>query len=126
MLHWAGQVEPNSRQAHEVGYLAEARGLGDVYHRAVFNAYFAQARNIGDAEVLAETGAEVGLARDEILEVLNTGQYRAEIDRATAAAFERGIRSVPNFVFASGKGFSGAQPYQVFLNAVDAESPAQT
>jgi predicted DsbA family dithiol-disulfide isomerase len=118
-------VVPNSRQAHEIGYLAEEKGLGDVYHRAVFNAYFAEARNIGDAEVLAEIGAETGMARDEILEVLQSGRYRAEVDRATADAFERGIRSVPNYIFASGKGFSGAQPYQVFLNAVDAASRAQ-
>jgi predicted DsbA family dithiol-disulfide isomerase len=118
-------VVPNSRQAHEIGYLAEEKGLGDAYHRAVFKAYFAQARNIGDAEVLAEIGAETGMARDEILEVLQSGRYRAEVDRATADAFERGIRSVPNYIFASGKGFSGAQPYQVFLNAVDAASRAQ-
>jgi predicted DsbA family dithiol-disulfide isomerase len=111
---------PNTRQAHEIGFLAEAKGQGDAYHQATLRAYFAQARNIGDAEVLAEIGGEVGMARDEILEVLHTGRYRAEIDRATADAFERGIRSVPNFIFASGKRFSGALPYDEFLRAVDA------
>ena len=111
---------PNTRQAHEVGMLAEANGLDDAYHQATLRAYFAQARNIGDAEVLAEIGEEVGMARDEILETLHTGRYRAEIDRATTDAFEGGIRSVPNFIFASGKRFSGAQPYEEFLQAVDA------
>lgn len=111
---------PNTRQAHEIGMLAEAKGLDDIYHKATLRAYFAQARNIGDAEVLAEIGEEVGMNRDEILETLQTGRYRAEIDRFTAEAFERGIRSVPNFIFASGKRFSGAQPYEEFLRAVDA------
>jgi len=111
---------PNTRQAHEVGMLAEANGLDDAYHQATLRAYFAQARNIGDAEVLAEIGEEVGMARDEILETLHAGRYRAEIDRATTDAFEGGIRSVPNFIFASGKRFSGAQPYEEFLQAVDA------
>jgi predicted DsbA family dithiol-disulfide isomerase len=111
---------PNTRQAHEIGFLAEEKGLDDAYHRAVFSAYFAQARNIGDAEVLAEIGAEVGMSREEVLEVLRTGRYRAEVDHATSKAFERGIRSVPNFIFSSGKGFSGAQPYEAFLHAVDA------
>lgn len=117
-------VVPNSRHAHEVGFLAEARGLDDAYHRAVFQAYFAQARDIGDSEVLAEIGAEVGMDRDEIREVLRSGKYRAEVDRATAEAFQRGIRSVPNYIFASGRRFSGAQPYQAFLSAVDAEDAA--
>jgi predicted DsbA family dithiol-disulfide isomerase len=111
---------PNTRQAHEIGFLAEAKGLDDAYHRAVFSAYFAQARNIGDAEVLAQIGEEVGMARDEILEVLHTGRYRSEVDHATTDAFERGIRSVPNFIFSSGKAFSGALPYEAFLSAVDA------
>ena len=114
------RLVPNSRQAHEAGFLAEAKGLGDAYHRAVFSAYFAQARNIGDAEVLAEIGGEVGLARDEMLDTLHTGRYRTDVERATTDAFERGIRSVPNFIFASGKRFSGAQPYEIFLKAVDA------
>jgi predicted DsbA family dithiol-disulfide isomerase len=113
---------PNTRQAHEIGALAEAKGLNDVYHQATLRAYFAQARNIGDAEVLAEIGAEVGIARDEILETLQTGRYRAEIDCATNEAFQQGIRSVPNFIFASGKRFSGALPYEAFLSAVDAVS----
>jgi hypothetical protein len=29
---------------------------------------------------------------------------------------------VPNFIFSSGKGFSGALPYEAFLSAVDAAS----
>jgi predicted DsbA family dithiol-disulfide isomerase len=110
---------PNTRQAHEIGFFAETKGLDDAYHRAVFSAYFVQARNIGDEEVLAQIGGEVGIARDEVVEVLRTGRYKAEVDRATSEAFARGIRSVPNFIFASGRGFSGAQPYEAFLHAVD-------
>jgi predicted DsbA family dithiol-disulfide isomerase len=120
------ELVPNTRHAHEIGFLAEDKGLNDAYHQAVLKAYFAQARNIGDAEVLAEIGEEVGMARDEVLDTLHTGRYRADVDRATTESFERGIRSVPNFIFPSGKGFSGAQPYGVFLNAVDAaESKAK-
>jgi predicted DsbA family dithiol-disulfide isomerase len=111
---------PNTRQAHEIGMLAEVKGLDDIFHQAMLRAYFAQARNIGDANVIAEVGEDIGLNRDEILETLNSGTYRAEIDRVTAVAFEGGIRSVPNFIFASGKRFSGAQPYDAFLKAVDA------
>lgn len=113
---------PNTRQAHEIGSLAEAKGLNDAYYQATLRAYFAQARNIGDAEVLAEIGVEVGMARDEILETLDSGRYRVEIDRATNDAFQQGIRSVPNYIFASGKRFSGALPYEAFLSAVDAVS----
>jgi len=119
------EMVPNTLQAHEVGFLAETKGLDDAYHRAVFSAYFTQARNIGDSEVLAEIGVEVGLARDEIDEVLHTGRYREEVGRATADAFERGIRSVPNYIFENGRGFSGALPYDAFLNALDSAGQAR-
>jgi predicted DsbA family dithiol-disulfide isomerase len=116
---------PNTRRAHEIGFLAESKNLDDVYHRAVFSAYFVQARNIGDADVLAEIGEEVGITRDEILETLRTGRYRAQVNRETDEAFGQGIRSVPNFIFSSGKRFSGALPYDAFLHAIEALSPAQ-
>lgn len=111
---------PNTRQAHEVGMLAETKGLDDAYYQATLRAYFAQARDIGDVEVLAQIGEKVGMARDEVLETLDTARYHAEVDRATAESFANGIRSVPNFIFGSGKRFSGAQPYDEFLRAVDA------
>ena len=113
---------PNTHQAHEIGLLANAQGFGDAYHRAALRANFAQARNVGDPQVLAAIGEEIGMNRDEILEALHTGRYRAEIDRAIAHAHQLGIRGVPSFFFPSGKGFSGAQPYEVFLDAVQSES----
>ena len=111
---------PNTRQAHEVGLLADTHNLNDAYYQAVLRAHFAEARNIDDTEVLAEIGLALGMAREEILETLHTGRYRAEIDQVTPEAFQRGIRSVPNFIFASGKKFSGAQPYDQFIRAADA------
>lgn len=116
---------PNTRKSHEIGLLAEASGFGDAYYRAVFNAYFVRARNLGDEEVLAELGEEAGLVRKEMLEVLSSGRNRTEVGRATTEAFQRGIRSVPNHIFPSGKGFSGAQPYEVFLNAMDSAGQTQ-
>ncbi len=111
---------PNTRYAHEIGFLAEEQGLDDAYHRAVFQAYFAQARNIGDVEVLAEIGTEIGMDCNEILETLHTGRYRAAFEQAITEAVELGIRGVPTFIFASGRGFSGALPYENFVRAVDA------
>jgi len=111
---------PSTRQAHEIGFLAESMGLGDAYHQATLKAYFARAQDIGSPEVLADIGEELGMARDDILEALSTGRYRDEVDQATDKAFKNGIHSVPSFIFASGRAFSGALPYEAFLYAVDA------
>ena len=110
---------PNTHLAHELGFYAEAKGLNDAYHQATMRAYFVQARNIGDSDVLAEIAEELGIAREEALEVMRSGRYRETVGRETEKAFERGIHSVPSFVFESGKNFSGALPYDAFLRAVD-------
>jgi predicted DsbA family dithiol-disulfide isomerase len=115
---------PNTHQAHEVALLADERGVGDAYHRAVFNAYFGQAQNIGDPEVLAAIGETVGMDRVEILDALRTGRYRDAVDRADRDGHERGVRGVPTFVFPSGMGFSGARPYEYFVEALDASVQA--
>jgi predicted DsbA family dithiol-disulfide isomerase len=36
----------NSRRAQELGKWAEEQGRGEVYHRAVYHAYFVEGRNI--------------------------------------------------------------------------------
>ena len=110
---------PNTRHAHELGMLAETKGLSDPYYRAIFRAYFAEGQDIGDTQVLLDIGERLGMDRGEMQEAIRTGCYRAEIEMATDAAFAKGIRSVPNYVFASGKGFSGAQPYEIFLRFLD-------
>ena len=53
----------NSRLAQELGKWAEQMEKGDAFHDAVFRAYFADGRNIADANVLADiatTGRFIG------------------------------------------------------------------
>ena len=38
----------NSRMAQELGKWAESLGRGDEFHHAIFRAYFAEGRNIGN------------------------------------------------------------------------------
>ena len=44
----------NSRLAQEVGKWADTRPGGEAVHDAMFRAYFVEARNIGDPEVILE------------------------------------------------------------------------
>jgi len=70
----------NSRFAHEVGKWAESRGTADVFHKAVFTAYFAEGKNIGRVPVLVDIAAAVGLSRQEARRVIETRAYRHAVD----------------------------------------------
>jgi len=51
----------NSRLAQELGLWADGQDGGDAIHDALFKAYFVDARNIGDPDVLIDVAKSVGL-----------------------------------------------------------------
>lgn len=101
---------PNTLQAHRLIWFAGRHGVQDAAMEAVFAAYFTQGRDIGQAEVLADCGAEAGLDRAELTEFLAGDHIAGEMRAADRAAREAGVNGVPSF-FLDGYGlFSGAVP----------------
>ncbi|MCF8107168.1 MAG: DsbA family protein, partial [Desulfohalobiaceae bacterium] len=70
----------NSRLAQELGKWAEEKGSGDLYHKKVFEAYFAEGKNIGLIEELLAVARACGLSPDEAREVLAQRKYRDAVD----------------------------------------------
>ncbi len=102
----------NTRLAQELAKWAESMKRGDEFHDAVFRAYFAQGRNIGNAEILAELAVSVGLPADEARQVMKSRSYRESIDADWSRAQELGITAVPTFIL-NDQRVVGAQPYEV-------------
>ena len=109
----------NSRLAQELGVWATEQGRGPAFHDAAFRAYFAEARNISDPEILAELAAKVGLNREAARRALRERTYRAAVDREWAASRAAGVTAVPTFE-AGGKRAVGAQPYEELARLVEA------
>lgn len=108
---------PNSHRALEAAEFARERAAFDAYHRALFDAYFAHGRDIGDTEVLAELGVAVGLDARGLLEALESRRYASVVDERTEEARQRGITGTPTFIFENGERrlpVVGAQDYAVF------------
>jgi len=82
---------------------------GAALHDALYKAYFVDARNIGDPELLVELAASVGLPADEARAVL---AERASRTRSMPIGRNRrntGVTGVPTFV-AGGYGSSARSP----------------
>jgi len=101
----------NSRRAQELGKWAEAQGSGEAFHKSVFQAYFAQGRNIARMEVLKDLAAGVGLKPEQAEQVLVEGRYAGAVDRDWERSRRMGITAVPTFVY-DGRGLVGAQTYE--------------
>ncbi len=107
----------NSRLAQELGAWADTQPGGEAIHDAMFRAYFVDARDISDPEVLVEIAASVGLPADAARETLARRTHKAAIDADWEKSHRYGVTGVPTFV-AAGLGVVGAQPYEALEQLV--------
>jgi predicted DsbA family dithiol-disulfide isomerase len=107
----------NSRLAQELGAWAGGQPGGEAIHDALFRAYFVDARNIGDPEVLVEIAASVGLPAAQAREVLDKRTHKAAIDADWEKSRQYGVTGVPTFVIGN-NGVVGAQPYEALEELV--------
>ena len=107
----------NSRLAQELGAWADSQPGGETIHDALFGAYFVDARNIGDPEVLVEIAKSVGLSAEAAREVIEKRTHKAAIDADWEKSHEYGVTGVPTFVIGR-NGVVGAQPYEALEQLV--------
>jgi predicted DsbA family dithiol-disulfide isomerase len=114
------QVQPaNTYDAHRLMQMAKGHQLQDQAEERLFSAYFLEGRNLQDAETLVELGKEIGLPEEELRQVLAGQAYSEEVQRDLYEAQQIGIRGVPFFLVNQQYGISGAQPAEVFLQALN-------
>ena len=103
LLHWAALVD-KQKQSESQSRLKHA----------LLRAYFTDARNIADLEVLVASAKEAGLDEQEARAVLATDRYAAETRLEEQAWLAAGINSVPAIVVNRTYLISGGQPPEVF------------
>jgi predicted DsbA family dithiol-disulfide isomerase len=123
----------NTFDAHRLAKYAEEQGKLREMTERLFQAYFTDSKLISDHDVLIELAAEVGLDRDEVKQVLESDRYTDEVREDEAEAARLGVRGVPFFVLNRKYAISGAQPTEVFMQALEkvweeenANSPLQS
>lgn len=100
----------NSRRAQELGKWAEEQGAGEAFHMAVYQAYFADGRNIALPAELTAIAKAVGLDPDKALQVIDTQSYAAAVDADWRRAAELGVTAVPTSIY-NHQALVGFQPY---------------
>ena len=110
-------VVPNTMSALRLTELARDLGKHAELHDRLMDAYWAEAQNIGDADVLRTLAGEAGLPADEVEEVLGSDRYRDRVVDSTRQAVSVGANAVPAFVLDQRLLVLGAQPDTVFEQA---------
>ncbi|MER5960079.1 DsbA family oxidoreductase [Streptomyces sp. NPDC001893] len=117
-----GRDHGNTFDMHRLLHLAKERGRQDELIGLLYRANFAEERSVfADAdEYLIGLAAEAGLDADEARAVLaDPARYADDVRADEREAAELGANGVPFFVLDRKYGVSGAQPAEVFAQALE-------
>ncbi len=113
------QVIPaNTLKAHQLLHLAQLEGKQNEAAEVLFRSYFVDGKNIADTQTLLALGEEVGLDSTALSQALATDALNERVQSDIYEAQQIGVRGVPFFLINGEKAISGAQPTEVFQQAL--------
>lgn len=108
----------SSRRALEASEYAREQGKHEDFHQIVFRKYYGEGQNVYSWDVLRAAAEEAGLDADEMQRETDNGKYRSSVDMHVARAKQMGITGVPAYILNDKYAILGAQPYEVFEQAM--------
>ncbi|UUW89426.1 DsbA family oxidoreductase [Pimelobacter simplex] len=119
-LHFshADALHARTLTAHRLLHLAKSVGRQEALLEEFLAAYFTRGESLGDHDVLRRAAAAAGLDATRVDEVLGSTEYRDDVMADVAQAQAYGSSGVPFFVVDGRYGISGAQPTELFAQAL--------
>jgi predicted DsbA family dithiol-disulfide isomerase len=111
-------VRVNTFDAHRLAHLARAHDLGPAMHERLFRGQFIDGEVLDDPDTLVRLAGEVGVPTDEADSMLGSGDYASDVQDESRMARALGVTGVPFFAFDRRFAISGAQPVDVFVEAL--------
>ena len=109
----------NTRRAHEAAEYAREHGQGNEFHKVIFRKVYAEGEDPSQWEVLRSAAEEVGLDADEMQREVESEKYLANVADQVRWAYQIGVTGVPTYVIDNRYAIVGAQPYEVFKDALE-------
>jgi predicted DsbA family dithiol-disulfide isomerase len=118
-FRWELAKPGNTFDAHRLAHLAADRGLGGEAEERFMRAYMSEGEFLGDGATLVRLATSIGLEESEVRAVLDSDAYAAAVraDQEIARA-QLQIQGVPFFVIENRLAISGAQPRELFREAL--------
>jgi predicted DsbA family dithiol-disulfide isomerase len=109
----------NTFHLHRLLHLAAALGVADAAKELLLRAHFTEGSDLSDPGTLVGLMKEAGVDPDRTRRVLDSDEYADAVQADIAEAHALGASGVPFFVIDRKYGISGAQPTEVFLQALN-------
>lgn len=117
-----GTVVPYTRPAQAATIFASETAddaVVDEFHLRMYRAYWEDAENLGDHDVLKRLMTESGLDWDEFAPRLESGLYDGIMQQQHDEAMMIELNGVPSFVVEGKYGVVGAQPIETFIEVIE-------
>lgn len=110
---------PNTKKALKLGERARDLGRFGKLHPRLFHAYWAEARDIGDDDVLVGLAGEAGITEEDGRSAFADTELDERVTQWTQAALELGAGGVPAWLVDERLLVPGAQPHDVFERVME-------
>ena len=107
-----------TQAAHGLILAARARGTQHELAVAITDAHFLEARNISDADVLADIAVAHGFEREEARTIALDPEQHRRVEQEAARSTADGVRSVPHFVFGGRIAINGGRNEDEIASAI--------
>lgn len=119
------ELMSNSSKAMQAGEFAKVQGKHEAFHEGVFEAFFTDARDIGDIGVILDIAKAAGLDEKALEQALKAETYKPILTETTQSARAAMISSAPTFVIEGYGTVTGAEPtenFRAILNKLTQET----
>jgi predicted DsbA family dithiol-disulfide isomerase len=110
---------PNTLDSHRLIRWSASAGVQNEVVERLFETYFEEGRDIGNADVLTEIASDAGMDSATVADLLEQGADREIIENEDAMAHRLGITGVPTFIFQNKYLVSGAVDPEALLEIID-------
>lgn len=109
----------NTLHAHRVFQYAKEQGKGTEFFKALYDAHFTNGEVLNDEDTLVRLSESVGLDGQAVRDIVNSDQYNQDVNVDISQASSLGIQGVPFFLVNDKYSISGAQPVELFQEALE-------
>lgn len=117
-FNWREARFGNTFDAHRLVHLAAQHGRATEAHERLMRAYFTEGVAVGDTTELQRLGEELELPSDQVRALLAGTDFADDVRGDEEQARALGISGVPFFVLGEKYAISGAQPVELFEQAL--------
>ena len=109
----------NTFDGHRVVQYAEEQGKGTEFFKRFYAAHFTEGEIISDTDSIVRMSEEVGLDGGAVRDIVENGKNTDKVEQDIAQAQKLGVQGVPFFLVNDKYSISGAQPVELFQQALN-------